>query len=172
MLDYHHKLRSPLDFASSPSKEKHLGKNTPEWINHPGPRTSRQSNIHPKTPDPARLEELSKVKLIMRLLITPSFLIVLILFSSSSFRHRKNGMNGVPMHRHRPHPSENHFDGSNVKTISIVGLVLHLCQQISPHIGTPLRNRIAKRIVEHPRSPASSYPMNECISCANRHRQN
>jgi hypothetical protein len=33
-----------------------------DWVQYSGYRSSRQSNFHPRTPDPARLEELSKVK--------------------------------------------------------------------------------------------------------------
>ncbi|CAF1074162.1 unnamed protein product [Rotaria sp. Silwood1] len=59
VLDYHRTLRSPLDLHLT-TKDKHIDKIPLDWITYTGHRSSRQSNIHPKIPDPARLEELSK----------------------------------------------------------------------------------------------------------------
>lgn len=59
-LDFHRALRSPVDFQPT-TKDKPMDKTVSEWLNHPGYRSSRQANMHPKSPDPARLDELSKV---------------------------------------------------------------------------------------------------------------
>ena len=57
-------LRSPLDLYSIATKEKSVDKISTDWIVYSGHRTSRQSNVHPKSPDPARVEELSKVDIL------------------------------------------------------------------------------------------------------------
>ncbi len=59
VFDFHRKLRTPFDFNSTTTKDTLSA----DWITYPGHRTSLQSNIHPKLPDPARLEELSKVNI-------------------------------------------------------------------------------------------------------------
>ncbi|CAF4536166.1 unnamed protein product, partial [Rotaria sp. Silwood2] len=59
VLDYHRTLRSPLDLHLT-TKDKYIDKTSSDWITYTGHRSSRQSNIHPKIPDQARLEELSK----------------------------------------------------------------------------------------------------------------
>ncbi|CAF0826393.1 unnamed protein product [Rotaria sordida] len=59
VLDYHRTLRSPLDLHLT-TKDKHIDKISSDWITYTGHRSNRQSNIHPKMPDPARLEELAK----------------------------------------------------------------------------------------------------------------
>ncbi|CAF2086152.1 unnamed protein product [Rotaria magnacalcarata] len=58
-LDYLQMLRSPSDLNLI-AKDKPVDRTMSDWLHHPGPRSSRQSNIHPKSPDPARLDELSK----------------------------------------------------------------------------------------------------------------
>ncbi len=64
MFDYHRTLRAPLDLNStSVTKDKSTEKTLSDWVTYPGHRSNRQANIHPKSPDPARLEELSKVNL-------------------------------------------------------------------------------------------------------------
>ena len=60
-MDFHHKLRLPFDFDLIKSKETLADKSIPNWIDTAGHRSSRQCNIHPKLPDFARLDELSKV---------------------------------------------------------------------------------------------------------------
>jgi hypothetical protein len=60
-LDYNRALRSPLDSNTPSPKDKYADKTVSDWVTYRGYRSSRQSNIHPRSPDPARLEELSKV---------------------------------------------------------------------------------------------------------------
>ncbi|CAF0974604.1 unnamed protein product [Adineta ricciae] len=59
-MDFHHKLRLPFDFDLVKSKEALADKSIPNWIDTAGYRSSRQCNVHPKLPDFARLDELSK----------------------------------------------------------------------------------------------------------------
>jgi hypothetical protein len=60
-MDYHRALRSPIDLNSPGGKDKYTDKTVSDWVAYQGHRSSRQSNIHPRSPDPARLDELSKV---------------------------------------------------------------------------------------------------------------
>ena len=62
-MDYHRKLRSPLDLNSprTTTKDKYSEKTVSDWVTCPGYRSSRESNMHPKSPDPARVDELAKV---------------------------------------------------------------------------------------------------------------
>ncbi|UJR38075.1 hypothetical protein I4U23_030756 [Adineta vaga] len=56
VMDFHRNLRTPFDFDLIKSKEKSLS----NWIDTPGYRSSQRCNVHPKLPDSARLDELSK----------------------------------------------------------------------------------------------------------------
>ena len=111
-MDYHRALRSPLDLNSAGEKDKSNDKTVSDWVTYQGYRSSRQSNLHPRSLDPARLEELSKVIYSKRI-----FSIIL------RFSHQKNGMNKIQIIvNHHPVPVK-HLNGLIVKMISIGGHV-------------------------------------------------
>ncbi|CAF0720803.1 unnamed protein product [Adineta steineri] len=60
-MDFHRKLRIPFDFNGT-EKDKYSDKTLPSWVNYPGYRTNRETNVHSQLPDPYRLVELSKPK--------------------------------------------------------------------------------------------------------------
>lgn len=87
------------------------------------------------------------------------------------FSHRTNGSNAIAT-RLQPHRFANRFDGSRVKTISIVMLDHRYYRKIFRHIGNREKNRRATFRVDRLRPRRWSLLMNECILYENLFKPN